>query len=203
MDNYIYTKTYIENIIGHSIREDTYIILNRMANGEKYDEIIIDLRENLTKYNLEKLSNLLNFTSKTTIDKYLDLITKEANEPEEEIQLETNVEQEILSKSGIYGIFYKTKLLYIGHTDTSFRTAFNAHRAKSKRGEQTVLNKILAKYITDEREFLNFKPLIIYDNIKLGNKSLSQRDKGMMVLGLITLYQPVGNIRGRVSNYWD
>ena len=61
-------KQQYERIIGHSIRTDTYIFMQRMSQGEKYEDIYEDINENRTEYNVKE-SILL--TRKETILDYL------------------------------------------------------------------------------------------------------------------------------------
>jgi hypothetical protein len=64
-------KTEWEKIIGHIIRNDTYILLERMSNNENYNDIIEDIEKDRSKYNI-KDSYIL--TKEETIREYLSLI---------------------------------------------------------------------------------------------------------------------------------
>ena len=57
-----------EKIIGHNIRNDTYLILERMSCGEEYDEVIEDLENNREKYKIKSDTCLVKLK---TIQEYL------------------------------------------------------------------------------------------------------------------------------------
>jgi hypothetical protein len=50
----IIDKKQCNEWIGHNIRQDTYLFINRMLNGEKYENIYKDLEENKEKYGIKK-----------------------------------------------------------------------------------------------------------------------------------------------------
>ena len=102
-------------LIGHGIREDTYILLERMRGGEKYDDIIKDIDNNREKYHIKKYTAL---SKRETVEKYL-LIANNAGIDEEKVKL-NNIE----NKHGIYGIYINNILIYIGKTTTSFKVRF-------------------------------------------------------------------------------
>ena len=74
-------------LIGHGIREDTYILLERMRGGEKYDDVIKDIDNNREKYHIKKYTAL---SKKETVEKYL-LIANNAGIDKEKIKL-NNIE---------------------------------------------------------------------------------------------------------------
>lgn len=46
-------KAEWEKIVGHSIRNDTYILLERMSNNENYNDIIEDIEKDRSKYDIK------------------------------------------------------------------------------------------------------------------------------------------------------
>lgn len=46
-------KQQYERIIGHSIRTDTYIFMQRMSQGERYEDIYEDINKNRVEYNVK------------------------------------------------------------------------------------------------------------------------------------------------------
>ena len=65
------TKTEWMQIIGHPIRNDTYQVLERIQEGETFQEIIQDLDENREKY---KIKPEVCLVSEGKIREYLSLI---------------------------------------------------------------------------------------------------------------------------------
>ena len=63
-------KAEWEKIVGHSIRNDTYVLLERMSNNENYNDIIEDIEKDRSKYDI-KDSYIL--TKEKTIREYLSL----------------------------------------------------------------------------------------------------------------------------------
>ena len=65
------TKKEWEQIIGHSIRNDTFIILNGIIfKNLSYEDIVKDIEEHREEYGIKHDTII---TKKTTIDKYIKL----------------------------------------------------------------------------------------------------------------------------------
>lgn len=62
-------KSQWEEIYGKKIRTDTYIFLERMSNGEKYEDIREDIDQNREKYGVKSTIYL---TKKETLIKRLE-----------------------------------------------------------------------------------------------------------------------------------
>jgi hypothetical protein len=61
-------RAEVEEKIGHTIRNDTYLFIARILEGEKYADIFKDLSENRDKYGIEKYWAL---SKEDTIAKYI------------------------------------------------------------------------------------------------------------------------------------
>lgn len=46
-------KAEWEKIVGHTIRNDTYVLLERMSNNENYNDIIEDIEKDRSKYDIK------------------------------------------------------------------------------------------------------------------------------------------------------
>lgn len=53
------TKEEWEEIVGHTMRIDTYLVLERIQDGETYEEIISDLDQNREKYGIKNSVSLV------------------------------------------------------------------------------------------------------------------------------------------------
>lgn len=178
-------------LIGHGIREDTYILLERMRGGEKYDDVIKDIDNNREKYHIKKYTAL---SKKETVEKYL-LIANNAGINEEKIKL-NNIE----NKHGIYGIYVNNILIYIGKTTTSFKARFQQHKYfMNVEKNKDYLYQIL-KCAKQNNQTITLKPLIVVEDLKV-QYPIKDRDLDAMELALITLYKPQCNIEGRIKNY--
>ena len=183
------TKKQWEQIIDHSIRNDTFLALNRILfNNEKYEDVIKDLDKNREKYNIKKYTNLV---QEKTINKYIELY-------KQHIEVKKEEEIDINKATGIYGIYIDEELVYIGKTTTSFKTRFNSHKSNLFTSDTYLYRTLrVAKSLGATIELV---PLIVVENLKI-DKPLKNRDINMMELALIELYQPKCNIQGRLSLY--
>lgn len=178
-------------LIGHGIREDTYILLERMRGGEKYDDIIKDIDNNREKYHIKKYTAL---SKRETVEKYL-LIANSAGVDEEKVK-SNNIE----NKHGIYGIYINNILIYIGKTTTSFKVRFQQHKYFMNVEENKDYLYQILKCAKQNNQIITLKPLIIVEDLKV-QYPIKDRDLDAMELALITLYKPQCNIEGRIKNY--
>lgn len=97
---------------------------------------------------------------------------------------------------GVYGIFYNDKLIYVGSTMRPFEKRFQEHKTNilMKSNELNVY-----KLINDINN-VEFRILIDVQQLKT-NKILNRSDIESMELALITIYQPEGNLAGRVTEF--
>ena len=195
-------KKEMEEIIGHSIRLDTYYFINRMMNGEDYSDIYKDLDSNREKYNIKKEILLI---KESTCQEYLQKI-KDSGEYEIDIDIEikgkrTRIKKEDWhDKTGIYGIYLDNILIYIGKTTISFRQRFQQHINRYKT-DDSYLHSLMHK-AKENGKNIEFKPLIIIEDLQIANGvKINERDLNSMELALITIYQPVGNVEGRLKPY--
>ena len=111
------TKKEIEKIVGHTIRKDTFMFVDRLRQGQSYDEIYECLNNNRMIFGIKKDMPL---TSKTTCMKIIEKINKVQQKTEED-------KDDWEDKRGIYAISIDDVIIYIGKTNNSFK---KAHRTK-------------------------------------------------------------------------
>ena len=181
-----------ESLIGHKIRNDTYIFMERMIAGEDYKEIYKDIENNKLKYGLKKDVCL---TKEKTVHQMLSIVGEVAT-------VENKEEQQWSKQTGIYGIYVDDKLIYVGKTLTAFRTRFLSHRRKvNDVNENGRLYAYLRKAKANNQNIV-FKPIIIVENLLLHkNTIVKDRDLAFMELALIDLYKPICNTQGVYMNY--
>lgn len=98
-------------------------------------------------------------------------------------------------EGGVYGIYVNGRLYYIGSTQ-NFDKRFKEHQAKLKAdSKELYVYKLIHK-----GDDVKFEILIKTKDIKV-ERQLERRDIEDMELALITLYQPIGNIAGRLQPY--
>ena len=184
------TKKEWEKIIGHSIRNDTYLVLERIQNNETYEEIIDDLAKNREIYHINLATPLVKFK---TVKSYLSLINEKI---EDQKELPPNRRKNSFNSGGIYGIYDNDELIYIGQT-RKFSDRFSQHKSGFKYED-----KPLYIYMRKQKEnghILSIKPII--DIEKINVESISRRDLEAMELALITLYKPKCNYEGVIIPY--
>lgn len=187
------TKLEWEKIIGHNIRNDTYLTLERIQKNEPYQTIIKDLDSNREKYNLKENYPLVKLK---TIKQYLALINCTVEIGEEE---EKEEDKKDLNTGGIYGIFRDNKIIYIGQT-VCFRKRFINHRSSfNDEKNKTFLYNYMRK---SKREGHNIyiRPLVSIEDMNVAH-SITQRDLEAMELAFITLYKPICNYNGIKEPY--
>lgn len=195
-------KKLCDKIIGHSIRYDTYLFISRMLDGEQYTDIFADLDKNREKYNIKEEIPL---AKESTCQQYIQKI-KDSKEYEVDIDIEikekrTRIKKEEWhDKTGIYGIYLDNILIYIGRTTTSFKQRFQQHKTRYKTDDSYLY--LLIHKAKEDGKNIEFKPLIIIEDLQIANGvRINERDLNSMELALITIYQPVGNVEGRLKPY--
>lgn len=189
-------KIQWEEIYGKRIRTDTYIFLERMSNGEKYEDIREDIDNNRKKYGIKE--DICLIKKETLIEK----LKQAGIEVDEEgiVKKKHNSKIPIEQKnSGIYGIYVEEQLVYIGKTTVNFRTRFLQHKRNVLDGEKGKLYSYLRKCHEAGKQII-MKPLIAVEELKV-DRGVTPRDIKAMELALITLYQPICNIEGIYTNY--
>lgn len=199
------TKTEWEDIIGHTIRMDTYVVLERIQKGELYKTIINDIDSNRSKYGLTDKVDLVKME---TVRGYLKLVNYY---PEvQDIPLKPKKEEGVkkvktpnyrvmnVSGGGVYGIYSDDDIIYIGSTQ-NFHQRFLQHKQGFKNSNESL-------YAMMRREKQNGKvvriaPIINLDEIRVENGVITKRDMQSMELALITLYKPICNYSGRVAPF--
>lgn len=141
-----------------------------------------------------------------TFQKLHKVIEEEQKKKEaaEKARLEKEKEKEKKLKSkenkGIYGIYFNDKLIYIGKTMNSFQERFNTHkREMNSDNPSQYVSKYLKKHKKENDEVI-LKPLLTLQDFKVQGE-LSNRDIEAMELALITLYQPICNVQGKMQDY--
>ena len=185
------TKREWEKIIGHTIRIDTFLLLNKIVfEEEQYENIAKELDNNRLVFGIKKDTVI---TSKTTINKYIQVYKEYMNKQQEE-------EVDYTKATGIYGIYVDDKLVYIGQTMDNFKARFQGHKTNLKNSD-----KYLYRYLRVAKEGgaeIALRPLIMIETLNISpGISIRERDLKMMELALIDLYKPVCNLQGRVQPY--
>lgn len=90
---------------------------------------------------------------------------------------------------GVYGIFQKGKIVYIGSTIRPFRERWKEHQANFKAGKSDTL------YQAVKNEDLEYKVLFSVKDF-LCSRPLSRSEIEAIELALITQYRPIGNVAG-------
>lgn len=185
------TKLEWEEIIGHNIRNDTYLTLERIQKNESYQAIIKDLDSNREKYDIKQDYPLVKLK---TIKQYLTLINYTVEE-----EKEIRKDKKDSKIGGIYGIFEDDKIIYIGQTKC-FRKRFNNHKSCfNDINQKTFLYNYMRKS-KKEGHNLYIKPIISTEDMNVKH-SLTTRDLEAMELAFITLYKPICNYRGVKEPY--
>lgn len=160
------------------------------------DDIFEDKEVMELNTKLSKMFYNYSLNNKYMSKKEYDNILEEVREYEKR---KKKLEKRESKDRGIYGIYYKGKLIYIGLTLRSFEERFNDHKRNlENKNEDMYLYKFLKD--KDYHNNLVLKPLINIKDIKCSNK-LNERDIQMMELALITMYQPLCNVKGKYQDY--
>ena len=191
-------KQQYERIIGHSIRTDTYIFMQRMSQGEKYEDIYEDINKNRVEYNVK--DSILLAKKETILDYLKQIEGKEIIEEEQQKKGRKSKVKEELRKSGIYGIYVDEKIVYIGKTETSFQRRFTQHKHHTLSVDSSMPLYNYLRQQMAQGHSINLKPLISIEDLQVDGK-LTSRDIKMMELALIDLYKPICNVQGRISPY--
>ena len=121
------------------------------------------------------------------------------NKREEQNLKKQQEKKELANTSrGVYGIFYKGQLIYVGMTTTSFAQRKKEHLARfncqNKDGFQALYHANL------NPEELEFYALVDISKVE-ANREISERDIKAMELGFITYFKPKYNIAGVRTPY--
>lgn len=181
------TKNEMQEMLGKKIRQDTYLLIIRMAKGEDYDSIIKDLDQNREKFGIKKD---LCLSKKKTIEEYLRAL---GLNKKEEIKTDN-----YSNKTGIYGIYLNGEIVYIGMTTAGFKDRFQSHKNKFNNRDGKMYSELFA--YKENGAQIELKPIFIAEDA-LVERTLTKRDLQSMELCLIDIYKPRYNIEGRLKNY--
>lgn len=189
-------KAEWQQIIGHNIRNDTYQVLERIQEGETYQEIIKDIDENREKY---KIKPEVCLVSEGKIIEYLSLVNIDIKQLEEEkkIKKKYNSKYSNITGYGVYGIFIDDNIIYIGET-LNFKQRFQAHNTCFHCSDKPLYQKMRQE--KENGKQVSIKPLINVEELKTEEK-ITERDLYAMELALITLYKPYYNHEGTIIPY--
>ena len=194
-------KYEMEKILNRTIRKDTYVIVNRMLDGDTYERIIKEVKENRTIYGIKDSYSLVKkitcenclkeIQNNYQYNNYLKLKDKKNQSQNQSVN-------ENYHKSGIYGIYVNEELVYIGMTTAEFGQRFTQHKTKlnNKDGKMYI-------YLAERKalgDVVSLKPLFIREDAMTKEK-ITDRDLMAMELCLIEMYQPPFNIEGRFVHY--
>lgn len=177
----IYDVLYRNYKIKIDKTENIVVYADEMLNDKKVELLQKDLTKKWNTYRLYRL-----YMSESEYKEY----KKELQE--ERLRNKNN-------NRGIYGIYFKDELIYIGLTLRSFEERFWQHKNNLENNSEELF---LYKYLRDKdyHNNLTLQPLINLNDVKSANR-LNARDIQMMELALITLYQPLCNVQGKLKDY--
>ena len=183
------THDDINNYLDKTIRKDTYLFIIRLTAGEDYETIKNDLEQHRKEYGLKDTYGL---TKEETCYKYIEELEKIFKKSEDWWQ-----------EKGIYAICADDVIIYIGSTTTSFRKTYSRHLSafnNCKKDEQYLYKVMRNKKYSGCH--ITMEPLICFSNLKINDsQSLRSRDINAMVLALIQIYNPIGNVMGRLAPF--
>lgn len=186
------TKKEIEKIVGHTIRKDTFMFVNRLRQGQSYDDIYESLNNNRAVLGIGKDMPL---TSKTTCMKIIEKINKAQQMTEED-------KDDWENKRGIYAISIDDVIIYIGKTNSSFKKRFQSHKYSFQDKQNTDYLYRELRIAKEQGKDLKMYPLIVLEEVSVKNElNLTERDLNIMELTLISIYQPRCNIEGVLKPY--
>lgn len=186
------TKKEIEKIVGHTIRKDTFMFVDKLRQGWSYDKIYHLLDNNRAIYGIGKDIFL---TSEKTCMKIIEKINKVQQEIEEDKDGWEN-------KRGIYAISIDDVIVYIGKTNDSFKKRFQSHKYHFQDKQNTDYLYRELRIAKEQGKDLKMYPLLILEEMSVKNEmNLTERDLNIMELTLISIYQPRYNIEGVLKPY--
>lgn len=192
------TYEEVNQYLGRTIRKDTYLFMMRMINGEDYATIRADLDANREKYGIKTTTDL---AREATCFNYIRELS-EAYGPMNEEEKEESTDG-WWSHKGIYGICADDKIIYVGSTIQSFKEIYKRHLSAfnhPKKDEQYLYKVMRNK--KDAGCYIHLICLVDFDELELKNgQELRERDINAMVLALIKVYDPVGNVCGRLAPF--
>lgn len=190
-------KYEMEKILNRSIRRDTYVIVDKMLDGDTYEKIIKDVKANRGIYGIRDTCSLV---KKATCENCLKEI-KSNYQYNNFLKLKDKKNQNInenYHKSGIYGIYVNEELVYIGMTTTEFGQRFASHKTKMNNKDGKMYIYLAERKVLGDT--ISLKPLFIRENA-MTKEEITDRDLMAMELCLIEMYQPQFNIEGRFVHY--
>lgn len=193
------TYEEVNKYLGRIIRKDTYLFMMRMINGEDYATIRADLDANRKKYGINATVDL---AKEATCFDYIRKLSEVYGPMSEEEEEEKDAE-DWWNHKGIYGICADDKIIYVGSTIQSFKEIYKRHLTAfnhPKKDEQ-----YLYRVMRNKKEagcYIHLICLVDFDELELKNgQELRDRDINAMVLALIKVYNPAGNVSGRLAPF--
>lgn len=204
----------IEKGLYPNSRDDVFFIM-----GSLYDDFIIKEKytiedksriESIRQY-LENNRGIIAYNDydicavQTIINRFNDLRRKEnikENELIEEKEIINEEHNDWEDKTGIYGIYIDDKLIYIGKTTVSFKDRFKTHKRNMDNNNDSMYIYKLLKDAKNNKHSIQMRPIIILENLQMIHKKhINSKELNCMELALITAYNPIGNIEGRLKPY--
>ena len=189
------TYEEVNQYLGRIIRKDTYLFMMRMINGEDYATIRADLDANREKYGIKDTIDLAKEATCFDYIRKLSEVYGPMNKEEDEESTE-----DWWNHKGIYGICADDKIIYVGSTTQSFKEIYKRHLTAFKHPKKD--EQYLYRVMRNKKEvgcYIHLICLVDFDELKLKNgQELRDRDINAMVLALIKVYNPVGNVCGRL-----
>lgn len=187
----MFSKEEYVKILKKQIRDDTYYILEQLYEGRTYKEIAKEIEDKQMFKNICREETVKKYKRK--VDESKNLFAKERLKKQRKKKLDNK---------GIYAICINDEIVYIGKTEASFEHRFKEHlyHLKHQEKDEMYLYKIL-RAAKEANKNIQLKPLIVLKDLKMGDNLVNNRDLCIMELTLIQLYQPIGNVEGRLTEY--
>lgn len=192
------TYEEVNQYLGRIIRKDTYLFMMRMINGEDYATIRADLDANREKYGIK---DTIDLAKEATCFDYIQKLSEVYGPMNEEEDEEST--EDWWNHKGIYGICADDKIIYVGSTTQSFKEIYKRHLTAFKHPKKD--EQYLYRVMRNKKEagsYIHLVCLVDFDELELKNgQELRDRDINAMVLALIKVYNPVGNVCGRLAPF--
>lgn len=122
-------------------------------------------------------------------------------EKTEEEKWPDKIIKHIYNESGIYALCRDKCLIYVGSTTRSFQQRAREHYRGIQEYFETGKSTLYAYSLFKPEDTINFRPLLIANNIASSQEQISEYDLKTMELALISFIQPEGNIAGTSQEF--
>lgn len=178
-------------------------LARRCLQDELSRGIYIPIQE-LVEYSnpIEKAKNFIpteQFTRYQRLKCFLGLLNElEASEDKE---WPSKLIKYTYNESGIYALCKNKNLIYIGSTTRSFQQRAREHYRGIQEYFETKKSALYAYSLFEPEDTINFRPLLIANNIAYPQEQIPEYDLKTMELALISFFQPEGNLAGTSQEF--